>query len=336
MTNSTIESFVSSFFKQSSRYADEFSDEFAVTLGQVSVAIRANLRDRIGSLTKNSLIPADSTSPSFSLEIWRTTNHIELPDLVWARDYLATDRVVAAELTYPYRVAFDKSQGFIYVYDTIKAHGAIWVASDDQISLNSFITPFRMMFSWMADGFDAEIVHASGIAHEGHGAVINGPSGSGKSTLALLSALNGLSMVADDVVLYDKGQMYAVYNYAKVDPRTSPLDISAYTTFQLEQTPIAKNILHLDNFGPRFVKKSPVSAVIFPIFAHINHFEKISPKIAINLLAPNSLRELMGGTPANFKRLLTMVRDIPAYRVAVSTNNDKNLDSVRRIFAEVS
>jgi hypothetical protein len=130
--------------------------------------------------------------------------------------------------------------------------------------------------------------------------------------------------------------MYAVYNYAKVDTRTSPLDISAYETFQLEQTPIAKNILHLENFGPRFVKKTPVAALIFPIFAHINHYEKISPKIAINLLAPNSLRELMGGTPTNFKRLLKIVRDIPAFRVAVSTNNLKNFDSVSRIFEEVS
>ena len=336
MINSTFEDFAKSFFKQSSRYSNEFSVEFIVGLGEDSVLIRANLNDQIGLLTKNSLIPAPNRSPSFSLEIWRTSEHIELPDLSWARDYLGTDCVIPIELTHPYRLAFDKSQGFIYVFNTKTKHGAIWVASDDQISLNSFITPFRVMFSWMAEEFDAEIVHASGLEHNGRGAIINGPSGSGKSTLALLSALNGMSMVADDVVLYDKGQMYAVYNYAKVDPRTSPLDISAYETFQLEQTPIAKNILHLENFGPRFVKKTPVAALIFPIFAHINHFERINPKIAINLLAPNSLRELMGGTPANFKRLLKIVRDIPAFRVAVSTNNLKNFDSVSRIFEEVS
>jgi len=336
MTNSTIEDFVNNFFKQSSRYTEQFSEQFSASLGRNSMSIWANPSDVIGELTKNSLIASAAIQAEFSLEIWRTEPGHDLPDLTWARDYLTTDRVVPTELTHPYRIAFDKSQGFIYVYDTIKKHGAIWVAADNQISLYSFITPFRLMFSWMADGFDAEIVHASGIAHDGRGAIINGPSGSGKSTLALLCALKGMSMAADDVVLFDKGDMYAVYNYAKVDPRTSPLDISAFETFQLEQTPVAKNIIHLENFGSRFVKKAPVAAIIFPIFAHINHFERINPKIAINLLAPNSLRELMGGSPTNFKRLLNLARDIPAFRVAVSTNNEKNLDSVHKIFAEIS
>jgi excinuclease ABC subunit A len=45
------------------------------------------------------------------------------------------------------------------------------------------VSPFRVLFSWIANDFNAEIIHASGVEIDGVGILISGSSGSGKSTL---------------------------------------------------------------------------------------------------------------------------------------------------------
>jgi energy-coupling factor transporter ATP-binding protein EcfA2 len=161
--------------------------------------------------------------------------------------------------------------------------------------------------------------------------VITGLSGSGKSTLALLCLLNGHPMMADDVVLVEGNRIYSIYKYAKVDASKNPLDISRITTFKMDDSQNSKVIIDLEQFGDKFIQQSGLSAIVLPIFAHLNHFEKLSSADAIKLIAPNSLRELMGGSANNFKRLVKIVSSVPVYRIALSTNNRKNMASLAEL-----
>jgi energy-coupling factor transporter ATP-binding protein EcfA2 len=169
------------------------------------------------------------------------------------------------------------------------------------------------------------------VYFENKGLLINGPSGSGKSTLALLCLLNGYPMLADDVVLVEERSIFSVYKYAKVDTAKNPLDISQIQTFKMEDSPDSKAIINLENFGAKFMKESPLSAVILPIFAHLNHFEKLSPKVALELMAPNSMREIMGGTANSFKRIARIINSVPVFRLALSTDNQKNFATLREL-----
>jgi hypothetical protein len=287
--------------------------------------------DVVGSLVGKAFIEDDSENPEFTLQIWRSTEALELPSLTWAYKFLSSDHSIAFSLTEPFRIAFDKSQNLIFVYDTVGKKGCIWIGPDQQISLNSFVTPFRLMLSWMAEDFEAEIVHASSVCFGDKGLLINGPSGSGKSTLALLCLLNGHPMMADDVVLVEGNRIYSIYKYAKVDASKNPLDISRITTFKMDDSQNSKVIIDLEQFGDKFIQQSGLSAIVLPIFAHLNHFEKLSSADAIKLIAPNSLRELMGGSANNFKRLVKIVSSVPVYRIALSTNNRKNMASLAEL-----
>lgn len=180
-----------------------------------------------------------------------------------------------------------------------------------------------------------KIVHASAISRAGKGIIINGESGSGKSTLAILCLLNGFEIIADDVVLFHDGWITALYRFAKLDSNTSPFDLSNLRVFQMVNTPEAKNILDLEQFGERFLHRARAVAIALPIFAHLNQHALISSLISIKLLAPNSLKELMGGSPINFKHLVNMTRALPSYRIALSTDNQKNIESINAIFSEV-
>ena len=336
MSNSEIAVFAHDFLSAAADYVKQYPGAFTVAVGKKTLQVQINAKDNLSPHIKSAFIPSPAGMADFTLAIWRSGGGVELPNLNWARNYLVHDNLVPASLTNPYRIAFDKSQGFIYLYDEKTRHGAIWIAEDSKISLNSFVTPFRIMISWMAESFGGEIIHASAISKDGKGIIINGPSGSGKSTLALLCALEDFHFIADDVVLYHDGFMSAIYRYAKVDAHSSPCDLSSYKLFQMDETKDAKNILDLFQLGDKFQTSEKASALVLPIFAHLNQHAPISPSIAIKLLAPNSLRELMGGTPYNFRNLVNLTRQVPSYRIALSSDNAKNVNSVATILSELS
>ena len=336
MSSAQVQDFAHSFLNSSKIFSEKFSQSFISMLGKETVKVSANLDSLVGQLVEKSLIHNSDVIPKFILEIWRSEDKVQLPDLSWAKDFLGSDRLLPFEITNPYKIAFDRSQGLVYFYDPVSKHASVWVDDDKRISPASFITPFRMIFSWMAESFGGEIIHASAISRDKKGLIINGPSGSGKSTLALLCALGGYNMLADDVVLFSDGLISAIYNYGKIDSRTNPLDISNIETFQVENSPNAKKIFHLNHFNENFSDPITAQAIIFPIFAHMNHFERVNSRIALKILAPNCLRELMGGSSQNFKQLSDIVQSLPAYRVAVSTNNERNLNSINQILLELS
>lgn len=323
--------FATEFLENSASYLNANSAAKNIEFGRRTICLQLNENDYIGTLVLKSFIESNSIDPKFVLQIWRSTEVIELPSLTWAQNYLSNDNALSFSLTKPFKIAFDISQGFIFVYDTSAKLGSIWIAPDRQVSLNSFVTPFRLMLSWMAEDFDAEIVHASSVCFENKGLIFNGPSGSGKSTLALLCLLNGYPMMADDVVLVEAERIYSVYRYAKVDTQKNPLDISQITTFKMENSSESKEIIDLENFGEKFIKETALSTIILPIFAHLNHYERLSTSDAVKLMAPNSMRELMGGTANNFKRLVKIVSGVPVFRLALSANNEKNMASLTEL-----
>ena len=125
-----------------------------------------------------------------------------LQPLLSREGFRGIDRIIPFEKTNPFRVCIDNSQGIIYVYDITKNHGYIWLIDLAKLNLNSFVTPFIIMLSWMANSLEGEIIHCSSILIKDKAVLLNGPSGSGKSSLALYCHLKGFPMIADDVVLY--------------------------------------------------------------------------------------------------------------------------------------
>lgn len=333
--NSSPQQFAQEFFEHSTRYLEGSCKSTVIQFGSSAFNLHVNKYDQVGNLVLKSFIESKVATPEFSLQIWRSSKELEFPSIDWAQSYLGSDYLFPFSITEPFRIAFDKSQGLIFVYDVARKSGSIWVAPDREVSLNSFVTPFRLMLSWMAHEFDAEIVHASSVSINGKGLLINGPSGSGKSTLALLCLLSNYPMIADDVVLVEGGTIYSVYNYAKVDSTKNPLDLSQITTFKMEDSFESKEIIDLNTFGTNFMKASTLSVVILPIFAHLNHFERLRSSDAIKLMAPNSMRELMGGDAANFKRLVRIVNSVPVFRVALSSDNKKNIEILREVVSSL-
>ena len=95
-----------------------------------------------------------------------------------------------------------------------------------QVDIRCCVSPFRVLLSWMASKFEAEIIHASATEINGKGVLVSGPSGSGKSSLSLYSGMNGGKILSDDAVLIEGSKAYAIYSRAKIAKVNPVLDVS--------------------------------------------------------------------------------------------------------------
>jgi hypothetical protein len=335
MNEDAAKKFARDFFLASEDFAVKHANTRSISLGKHSVNLSVNSATPIGALIFDAFIPTESQDPTFTLQVWDSSRGNALPDLAWAREYMQQDIAIPRPSGSALQIAFDKSQGFIYVYNNETKVGSIWIREHSQVALSSFITPFRLMFSWMADHFNGEIIHAATIGIDGKGILINGPSGSGKSTLALLAALRGCQVLADDVTLHHEGKIYGIYSRAKAQASSTPLSLAGLSTYEVADTFQGKTVVPLDNFKERFVRSLDLQVIILPVFVHMNHYERLSPSIALKLLAPNSLREIFGGTPKNFMRLAQLTRKVPTYRLALSEDLEKNYQQLVKIVSEL-
>ncbi len=196
----------------------------------------------------------------------------------------------------------------------------------------SFVTPFRLTLSWIADLFGAEVLHGSAIVVGGTGLLLSGRSGSGKSTTAIAAAVAGHSFLADDCVLLHDGSMHAVFSRAKVDYSSDAL-IGGHGLRLNEVAGIAdaKRYFSVGDLDARFVLSHRLEAILFPMIGPVPGSYQISPQRATAMLASDSFRETQGGTARNLLRLTRACREVPSHRILLGTHMKSNLELIARI-----
>jgi len=321
MTNK-CESFCEEFFRRAKRFTEAYGSVSNIKIGSKTVELNCNSNSYFGKLISGAFIPnenPDQTS-DFSIHIWDSSFPDLLPDFTWAEEHIYSNSVIDYQLTRPYRVLFDRGQGMISVFNTETGVGGIWMRDHSQLDPRCFVAPFRTLLSWIAESFNGEIIHASGITVDGCAVLISGPSGSGKSSLALFAALEGHGIISDDAVLYEEGFISPIYSRAKVERNNNILDTSKLVTYELINSPSGKNILELSNFGVNFVKKAQLKCFIFSNVSDLGEIKRIQSGPAADLLIEHSLRELFGGLPTNKIRLALLLKKYPSFRQTLSGN----------------
>lgn len=252
----------------------------------------------------------------------------------WARHWVETAAEVPAHLSYPYRIFFDRIVGIVYVLDQSSGHGAVWIRDDAELDLRSFITPFRLILSWMANTVAAEVVHASSATVEGRTIAFVGAAGSGKSTLALALGLSGYPMISDDCLVLEGGRVYSVYRRAKVDDFSQALlDIPDRLLTRLPHALRAKAFVTLPCEGFATARDGEIAAFALPVLATRAGFYPLTPRRAHRMIAKDSLREVMGGRTRNHLRIARAVSSVPSFRLTLTPSVQTNVESVRSLVA---
>jgi hypothetical protein len=336
MNRQEILEFAEKFMVQSSEFTEKFSSPSDIAIGPKKMRIFSDHSSKVSSLINEAFLKGEAQELVAQLEIWNSSTGVNLPDLFWSREFKNEVFEVHELDKTNWRVAIDRSQGFIYVFNMSTGRGSIWIREIFQVNLASFITPFRLFISWVANSFSGEIVHASAIEINGKGILINGPSGSGKSTLAIFAALQGNRILADDVVLVYEDRLYAIYSRCKLVKNEISPNVESLGAYAVQDFDSLKQVIPINSFRENFVTESSFDGIVFPLIAQMDVSKKIGSNVALRLFAPNSLSEIFGGTRKNFFNLAKMVNSHPCYRQGLSGNLNSDLEILYQIVEDIS
>ena len=333
MTTKATE-FCEEFLLRATRYTSNYGEKKLLAIGSHKFELNCNNKSYFGSLVFDAFIETKDSNAqgSFSIHVWDSSFPDILPDFTWAEQYIFSNQVIPSEVTAPYRVLFDRGQGMISVLNLESGQGAIWMRDHSQLDPRCFVSPFRTILSWIADTFNAEIVHASGIDIDGKGILISGPSGSGKSSLSIFAAQMGFGIISDDAVLFEKGILYPIYSRAKVEIDNKYISLERLDTFKLANSPSSKRILPLSEFGNHFVNKVQMHSFLFPHISNKSLIRNLTLNEASNFLIEHSLRELFGGLPSNSIRLALILKKYPKYGIELSGDIQADFDLILKEF----
>jgi hypothetical protein len=311
-------------------------DWFDVALGPRALKIGVSGNTCVAELIRGAYLPSAARARQLTLSVVESNHIPQLPPLDWARAWIAGDHQIPEDITFPYRIMFDRQVGVVYALDIEAEHGVIWIRRPSEVDMRSFITPFRIMLSWLAGLFGGEVIHGSAAVVGGAGILLSGPSGSGKSTTAIALALGGHVMVSDDCVLVHQGHVYAVYSRAKVDRLRGLPGVTDKVRIQrLVGTAIGKDFFALEDLGESFARSARLHGLAFPKMSRSPGFFRISRERARLLLTEDSLRETKGGTQENVLRLAHLAIRYPAFRLLLAENPAEREVLLERLAAAV-
>jgi hypothetical protein len=209
----------------------------------------------------------------------------------------------------------------LYAYDRATREGFFWTPSIARLDALERSTPFRPILHWWAHQEGIQLTHAAVVGHLDEGVLLAGPGGAGKSTAALACLADGLDILGDDYCLVATNPVQAtawsVYNTAKLD------DASLYRLHTLEGLvfgrdtgPKQKNLLDL-RYGPdpkSLAHIMVLKAIVVPQIGDCRtSLVKTSPAKALAALAPSTMFQLPNERQETFKKLSTLVRQLPCY-----------------------
>jgi hypothetical protein len=310
------------------------------TLGRHGVAIRFSRSDRVSSLIAEAFpsleLPDDRLLTNVFV-VRLSGDGISFPDFEWAREWIDACAPIPTTLTSPYRIFIDKNQGVLYCYDEFRHRAAVVLRSASEIDSRSLITPFRILWSWIGGSESLSVIHAGAISLGGQGVLLPGPSGSGKSTLSYGVATHSAGqIVADDCVVVEEGQAYALYSRVKVssDSETA-IDGSNVCRVPdyLPEAYQAKPFVQLEGGEGWFRRQVDLSAIVFPVIAGKTGYYRLDRQRAQRMLTADSLRELYGGTPQDTIRLAKLAGALPSYRLLLGDNLESNIRALEDLLA---
>ena len=299
-----------------------------IALGSTSIHLGFSRKDPLTDLIVGAFLsPAKSQllqETSSTVFILRSEDDIVLPSLEWMHPWITAQEAVPHPITNPYRLFVDRNHGMIYCFDPRRRMGCIYLRPTAHLDIRSLITPFRLMWSWIAETHDQIVLHAAAIRCRGVGLLVPGPSGSGKSTLALgLGTEEGNCLISDDCVVVQGHTAHAVYDRAK-QPDKAPKASLAPSLRGIRGRSRAKRAVSLSSDVPFFQRDTKIHALIFPSVVGRSGLYSLSRDEAAEALAIDSMREVFGGTPWQREEIKRLTHEIPSFKLLLGPSQTDN------------
>lgn len=329
MGDPRVEDFCANLLDLAGTYLETMPTRDAVVrLGSRTVAIHTpDVPTQCGIDPLAGFIHVDRVPPTADFEIAcvDAQGPTPLPTGSWPSSWHGPLGVIPAYRTEPYRVALDRHTQTISIFHVGIGRGVIWTWNFSLMPYWAAATPWRLMFSWCADTFDAEMIHAACLESNDSAALLVGRSGAGKSTLTLQAVEAGYGLIGDDFALVHDSCIYPVYTRAKAHDDTLALLTEPWPVLNPDARGEKRIIDIKDQIAYVHGRGTPISAVVVPRQGDVSALTEISRGEAFRSLAPYSLSGLLGGTGRSLMRMRRLLEPIPAFRLDVSREQSADL-----------
>lgn len=276
---------------------------------------------------------AANSKATYRVTVCQLGENLELPHYEWAREWIDSGVQIPHHLTSPNLIFIDRNQGITYCFNSEKKTATIVLRRSQHLDVRSFITPFRILWSWLARHDQGVILHAGSVAREGKALLLAGPSGSGKSTLSILGGNSeGNRLLSDDCSWVDEGGVYPVFCRIKTS-FAGPL--AGIPSESVQEWPWigAAQSKPFANLGdaPAHRESTPLVGIVLPVIDVATTYFRVSPSRANDLLTQDSLRELHGGSLSSRLALSRLVAAVPSFRLLLGPNHYDNVQALERI-----
>lgn len=265
--------------------------------------------------------------------IWEDEEFWDSRECLKIRTHLRSQCVVSNQFGTQFHFAHHPYEGMIYLREYGTDVIYVLLAPEPARNLATFVTPFRVAVDWVAQDLGGMAIHASVIVKDEGGILLNGPSGSGKSTMGALALANNYQFLADDVVVAQKDKLFAVYSHAKLDRMIARNFFPSLDFFELPRDSQGKMILNLNSIGTSFRRACSLNALVLPQITGAISFRKITNSESLRLMAPNTMRELIGGNTKSLSILRNIIENAPSYQLFLNSNIEEGFSALKELIS---
>ncbi len=260
--------------------------------------------------------------PDLTLRWWDdATTGVSTPEPPGAQPRTGLDFVDEAV-----RIAWDPARGSLSLYDPSRQLGLLRFPDSDSATFWEQAAPAHRLLHWWAAGLGIQLVHAAAVGSPDGGVMLVGRGGSGKSTTALACLGSSLGYLADDycmISLDSAPRVHSLYSTGKADLTSLRMLPSLNDAFASAPERIdGKRVLFCAwHFQASLLHSCPLRAIVVPrLGAAEPALARIPAAHALRMVAPSTMMQLPGDRAATLARLAALVKSVPCYELALSTD----------------
>lgn len=270
-------------------------------------------------------------NPDVRIILFQNAEYARLPIATWPSSWHYPLGQISQDQTHRYRVAIDRHTGTVAVFDMKSRVCGVWAYEVARLPYWWVATPFRLQFSWIADTFDAELIHAAAVSDGNNGYLLTGVSGSGKSTVTHQLAEEGVKAISDDFVLVENHHISSPFLRTKLHDSSLEMLPNLWT-----------KVLNQKEVGQKRIVEGAISPVTEPVslrsifLVRVGDSSTILPESRTQIfrdLAIGTIPGVLGGNLRSLSRITSTIRHSTTWRFQTSDSQSRNIEEWKNFVA---
>jgi hypothetical protein len=270
-------------------------------------------------------------SPALTVTLWDSDSTSSTPPKpLWGLDAYRRHGVIKDHFDEDLYAVFQRGSQSLLVLDVLRDRGFFWTGSAERLHMLDHGSPLRTLLHLWLDRQGVQLVHSAAVGRTDGCVLLAGNAGSGKSSTALACLPSSLGHLGEDYCMVTPGDppiVSSLYSSGKADklararmPWLEPLVVGMPSP---ETPKMPKALLDLYTTVPeKLIRRAELRAIALPAVTGEpgTQVEPCTRPEAMAGLAPSTMLQLPGTSETTMKRLSSLVRAVPTYRLRVGTD----------------